>query len=118
MKPRNRLRPAFLASVMGLLPLIGCMGASDDRLGSGYKAGTGGGDPNDGGGIRTTVQGNRSDKGDNSGVGTGTGRPDSVDASKTGGLGGTRDNKPPGPGETGPRAESPPTPPSEPAKAP
>ncbi len=116
MTDRTRLRPALLASALGLglLPLIGCMGASDDKQGSGYKAGTGGGEVNNGNGVQTNVQANRDDKGDNPGVGVGTGRPDSVDASKTGGLGGTRDNHPPGPGETGARVDSPPTPPSPP----
>ncbi len=116
----RRSRSALLASALalGVLPLIGCMGASDDKLGSSYKAGSGGGEVNDGGGIRTNVQANRDDKGDNPGVGVGTGRPDSVDASKTGGLGGTRNNTVPGPGSMGQRADSPPTPPAEATKAP
>ncbi len=113
MTPRARLRPAILASALGLglLPLIGCIGASDDKLGSGYKAGTGAGVPNDGNGIQSTTQAERNDKGDNPQVGVGTGKPDSVDVSKTGGLGGVRDNNPPGPGATGARIDSPPTPP-------
>jgi hypothetical protein len=76
----HRIRVGLVASV-ALLPLGGCMGASND-------------------------------KGDNPSAGTGTGRPNTIDKSKTGGEGETRADLPmPGPGGTAVRADSPPTPP-------
>lgn len=105
----SRLRPVLLASTLGLAPLIGCIGASDDKLGSGYTSKAGGSGIDEGPPIKTTTQQVREDKGDATGPGenNGTDRPDGVgDAAKTGGLGGTRDNNPPGPGDTGPKASA------------
>ncbi len=94
---------AALAATTGLAP--GCIGASDDRLGSGNASKEGSG-INDGTPIKTSTQQYREDKGDNPGGGIGTARPNAVDVTRTGGMGGTRGDIPPGPGDTGPRSSS------------
>ncbi len=110
MRFRIRTRSALLASALALAPLVGlgCMGASDDKLGSGNASKEGSG-IDAGPPIQSTTQQNRNDKGDNPGAGTGTGRPATVDASKTGGIGETHADSPPGPGDTGPRSSSAPS---------
>ncbi len=105
MTSRNRLRPALLATALGLAPILGCIGASDDKLGSGDTSKAGGSGIDDGAPIRSKTQGYRNDKGDDP-KSVGTGKPNTSDVSKTGGLGGTRDNNPPGPGDTGPNASA------------
>lgn len=101
------IRTRLLASALSLAlaPVVGCIGASDDKLGSGYHAGTGGEAINGGEGIKTSTQQTRNDKGDAPRIGdaNGTVRPNDANATRTGGLGGTRPDTPAGPGATGPR---------------
>ena len=104
MKNRRPHRLAWLAaaSLAILPPMIGCMGASDDKLGSGGP-GVGSG-IDDGMPIKSTTQANRQDKGDNPQAGVGTARKENVDAAKTGGMGEYRPGVPTGPGDTGPNS--------------
>ncbi len=94
------LAPAFLAI---LSPTFGCLGASDDRLGSGNASKQGSG-IDEGTPIKTSTQGYRNDKGDNPNPGV-LRNPDG-DAAKTGGMGEARGDKPVGPGDVGPHSSS------------
>ena len=105
---QNHLRSAALA--LALVPLAGCIGASDDKLGSGNASKAGGSGIDSNYPINSTTQQNRDDKGDhqtgNSSDPNGIGRPNDTNATRTGGLGGKRDEQGPGPGETGPKASA------------
>jgi hypothetical protein len=105
---RTRLRPALLASALGLAPLVGCIGASDDKLGSGNTSTAGGSGIDEGAPIGGKTQQTRQDSGDAPSFGdqNGTARPNDSNATRTGGMGGVRDNKPPAPGETGTKASA------------
>lgn len=87
-RPRDRWKA--LALGLGLLAaplaLSGCLGASDDREGSGLAAGTGGDVPNNGRGVMTQTQANRQDTGEPTDPSTRP-RGDDPDMTKTGGLG-------------------------------
>jgi len=103
----SRLRHAWLAPALlvALCPTFACIGASDDRLGSGNASKEGSG-VDEGTPIHTKTQGLRDDKGDNPQAGTGTARSANVDAAKTGGMGENRGETPILPGDTGPHSSS------------
>lgn len=86
---RKRTRRILLAGALFGAPLLltGCLGASDDREGSGLAAGTGGDVPNNGRGPMTQTQANREDKGDNNNPSTNLREELGKEKGDTGGLG-------------------------------
>ena len=105
---QNHLRSAALA--LALVPLAGCIGASDDKLGSGNASKAGGSGIDSNYPINSTTQQNRDDKGDhqtgNSSDPKGSVGPTTPTRPGPAASAARRDEQGPGPGETGPKASA------------